>query len=206
MRNYSTLSLLLLLSILFYRAGAQDTLNIRSDRTITSDDTAIAKEHSPLFAGLASAVVPGAGQIYNKKYWKVPIVYAALGTAAYFAYYNADVYFTVHDNLDSRVAGDSVPDPQYLILNNLFSKTTIDLNTYTYDELIQVQDDYRRYFTISIIAGTVIYVLNILDAVVDAHLFYFDVSDELAMNFRPQLLSGARYTPAPGLTLSLQFK
>lgn len=133
----------------------------------------------------------------------MPIVYAALGTAAYFAYYNADVYFTVHDNLNSRVSGDSVPQPQYLILNNIFSKTTIDLNNYSYDDLIQVQDDYRRYFTLSIIAGTVIYVLNILDAVVDAHLFYFDVSDELAMNIRPQLLTASNYRPVPGFSVSL---
>ena len=202
MKKYAFLFLSFVALFLFQHSEAQDSLKVQSEVSAAAD-TSKQKIHSPLFAGLASAVIPGGGQIYNHKYWKVPIVYAALGTAAYFAYYNADVYFTVHDNLNSRVSGDSVPQPQYLILNNIFSKTTIDLNNYSYDDLIQVQDDYRRYFTLSIIAGTVIYVLNILDAVVDAHLFYFDVSDELAMNIRPQLLTASNYRPVPGFSVSL---
>ena len=169
-------------------------------------DSAKVKIHSPLFAGVASAILPGAGQVYNKKYWKVPIVYAGLGTALYFVYYNANVYFTVHDNLNSRVAGDSTPQPQYLVLNQILSKTTIDLNTFSKEDLIQIEDEYRKYMTISIIVGGVIYALNILDAVMDAHLYSFDVSDDLSLNVRPQLFQSSMTQFGAGVSLSLNLK
>jgi len=185
---------------------AQDSLKIKSESSLTGDSTK-EKIHSPLFAGIASAVIPGAGQVYNKKYWKVPIVYAALGTAAYFAYYNGNVYFTVKKNLDSRVADSSATgDPQYLILNNIFSKSTVDLNKYSTTDLLQIEDDYRRYFTISLLAGTAIYILNILDAVVDAHLYHFDVSENLSLNVQPEIFYASSFRPAPGLSISLNLK
>jgi hypothetical protein len=185
--------------------SAQDSLKIKSD-TLVSADSIKEKIHSPLFAGVASAIIPGAGQAYNKKYWKLPIVYAGLATAGYFIYYNANIYYKVHNNLDSRVSGDSTPQPQYLILNQIFSKTTIDLNTFSYDDLLKIEDEYRKYFTISIIVGGVIYMLNILDAVVDAHLYSFDVSDDLAIKISPQLFQSTRFRMAPGFSLSLQIK
>jgi hypothetical protein len=186
--------------------NAQDSASVKSQATFQSD-TLKQKVHSPLFAGIASAVIPGAGQVYNQKYWKVPIVYAALGTVAYFAYYNAHVYYTVHNNINSRIAEDTTfGEPQFLKLNNIFSKSTIDLNQYSTSDLISIEDEYRRYFTLSIIIGSVVYVLNILDAVVDAHLFYFDVSEDLSMNVRPEIFYANSYRPAPGFSLSLNLK
>jgi hypothetical protein len=176
---------------------AQDSLKV---------DTAKEKTHSPKLAGFASAILPGAGQVYNKKYWKVPIVYAGLATAGYFIYYNANVYYTVKNNLDSRVAGDSIPAPQYLELNNIFSKSTIDLNSFQYNDLILIEEEYRKYFTLSIIAGSIVYLLNILDAVVDAHLYSFDVGDNLSMKVAPQILMTSRYKTSAGVSLTLSFK
>ena len=199
LNKYSILFLFVFLWATHLEGMAQDSLRV-------VPDSVQVKEHSPLFAGIASAVIPGAGQVYNQKYWKVPIVYAGLATTAFFAWYNADVYFTVKKNLDSRVAGDSTPEPQFLILNNIFSKTTIDLNDFTYDELIAVEDDYRRYFTISLIVGGVVYALNIVDAVVDAHLFYFDVSDDLSLQFRPEMFMVSGLKAAPGLSFTLSLK
>lgn len=164
------------------------------------------KIHSPKVAGIASAILPGAGQAYNKKYWKVPIVYAGLATAGYFIYYNANVYNTVKKNLDSRVAGDTMPSPQYLYLNNIFSKTTVDLNSFEYNDLILIEDEYRKYLTISILIGSLIYTLNIVDAVVDAHLFSFDVGNNLSMNVVPQLYQSTNYKPVAGVGLTLSFK
>lgn len=178
---------------------AQDTVKVQAD-TIARE-----KLHSPLFAGIASGILPGAGQVYNRKYWKVPIVYAGLATAGFFAYYNGNVYFTVKKNLDSQVAGDSTPEPRFLVLNNIFSKSTIDLNEFSYDDLILIEDEYRKYFTISIICGAAVYALNIIDAVVDAHLFYFDVTDDLSLQIRPGLFMYSSYQTAPALSLSLTF-
>ncbi len=181
-------------------AAAQDSAHAKVDSLPKE------KIHSPKFAGIASAVLPGAGQVYNKKYWKVPIVYASLATAGYFVYYNANVYSTVKKNLDSRVAGDSIPSPKYLELNNIFSKSTVDLNNFSYDDLVLIQEEYRKFLTISILVGTLIYTLNILDAVVDAHLFSFDVGDNLSMNIQPQLFQSTALKINPGASLTLSFK
>ena len=190
--------------LLLQRGAAQDSTSVKSQEAFPSDSVK-QKVHSPLFAGLASAVIPGAGQVYNQKYWKVPIVYAALGTVAFFAYSNASTYYTIHNNINSRIeGGDSVP--RYLTINTIFSKTTYDLNQYSTSDLQSLQDDYRRYFTLSIIIGSIVYVLNILDAVVDAHLFYFDVSEDLTMNVRPEIFYTNSFKPSPGLGLSLTLK
>lgn len=192
--------LFLLLFLMKNFSTAQDSLEIIVDSTLKE------KTHSPRFAGLASAILPGAGQVYNRKYWKVPIVYAGLATAGFFTYFNGNVYFTVKKNLDSRVAGDSIPTPQFLILNSIVSKTTYNLNNFTNDDLLQLEEDYRKYFTISIIVGGVVYFLNILDAVVDAHLYHFDVSDDLSMDIRPRIFSSFSARPVPGLSISLNIK
>ena len=181
-------------------SSAQDTLRAKVDSLPKE------KIHSPTFAAVASAIIPGAGQVYNRKYWKVPIVYAGLATAGFFAYFNGNVYYTVRDNLNSRVAGDSTPQPQFLILNSIISKTTVNLNDFTYDDLIQLEDDYRKYFTISIIAGGVVYLLNILDAVVDAHLYQFDVSDNLSLNLQPQIFPSFNGRTSAGFSLFLSIK
>lgn len=162
--------------------------------------------HSPLKAGIASAILPGAGQVYNKKYWKVPFIYSAFATASFFAVYNGNVFFNVRKNLNSRVQGDSVPQPQFLTLNGIFSRTTVDLNQFSYDDLIQIQEDYRKYFTISCITLSAIYLLNILDAVVDAHLFAFDVGDDLSLQGSPMLQAGPRFAPAAGISLTLTLR
>jgi hypothetical protein len=181
-------------------SSAQDSLHLTVD-SVHKENT-----HSPQFAGIASAILPGAGQVYNRKYWKVPIVYAGLATAGFFAYFNANVYFTVKKNLDSRIRGDSVPSPQFLILNSIVSKSTVNLNNFSSDELLTLEEDYRKYFTISLIAGGVVYFLNILDAVVDAHLYHFDVGDDLSLDIRPQIFSSFSLRTVPGLSISLNIK
>ena len=181
--------------------------SVAQDSVRTTVDTIPkVKNHSPLFAGLASAIIPGSGQVYNQKYWKVPIVYAALATAAYFIYYNGKVYYTVRNNLNSRVAEDSIWQPEFLIINLPFSNTNANLNSFTFSELQVRQEDYRKYFSLSIIAGSVVYLLNILDAVVDAHLFHFDVSDDLSLDFHPQLFSAYNGRSAPGFSMFLTIK
>ena len=201
--GFLKLPIVILLSFLLLMenfSSAQDSLHTVPDSTHRE------KTHSPQFAGIASAILPGAGQVYNHKYWKVPIVYAALATAGFFAYFNGNVYFTVKKNLDSRIAGDSVPNPRFLILNSIISKTTVDLTPYSNDDLLKLEEDYRKYFTISIIAGGIVYFLNIVDALVDAHLYHFDVGDDLSLDIRPEIFSSFSSSPAPGFSISLNIK
>tara|TARA_R110001592_G_scaffold363109_2_gene680405 strand:+ start:79516 stop:80037 length:522 start_codon:yes stop_codon:yes gene_type:complete len=147
------------------------------------------KEYSPKRASIYSAVVPGAGQFYNKKYWKIPLVWGAIGTSAYYINYNT-VEFKSYKNA--------------LIARNDDDPGTVD---YTYpdlsDELVEANMDYyRRLRDISYFALAASYILNIVDASVDAHLKGFDVKDDLHLGFTS---TANKMTLSPGLSLTYHF-
>jgi hypothetical protein len=127
----------------------------------------IQKDKSPKKAAIYSAVIPGAGQIYTKKYWKVPIIYGGLVTSAYFINDNNNQY---NEYRDAAL---------------LSYETGEDQLGYTYSELIILKDHYKRNREISYFSFVGVYILNIIDASVNAHLFNFDVSDDISLNIRP---------------------
>ena len=127
----------------------------------------IQKDKSPKKAAIYSAVIPGAGQIYTKKYWKVPIIYGGLVTSAYFINDNNNQY---NEYRDAAL---------------LSYETGEDQLGYTYSELITLKDHYKRNREISYFSFVGVYILNIIDASVNAHLFHFDVSDDISLNIRP---------------------
>ena len=127
----------------------------------------IQKDKSPKKAAIYSAVIPGAGQIYTKKYWKVPIIYGGLVTSAYF----------INDNNNQY--------KEYRDAALLSYETGEDQLGYTYSELIILKDHYKRNREISYFSFVGVYILNIIDASVNAHLFNFDVSDDISLNIRP---------------------
>ena len=148
----------------------------------------VIKEHSPHKASIYSAIIPGLGQLYNKKYWKLPIVYAALGSAAYFTYENGQKYKQYRDAFLLRQEGGT---DEY------------DGN-YTDSQLITIMEYYERNKELSLLMTAAIYILNIVDASVDAHLFDFDVSEDLSLNTSPKLIQTQRgYQPS--LSLKMNF-
>ncbi|MBC8265453.1 MAG: hypothetical protein H8E84_00630 [Flavobacteriales bacterium] len=128
--------------------------------------------HSPKKAALLSAVLPGLGQIYNKKYWKVPIIYGGLLTSAYY----------INDN---NIQYQQYKKAYLLRIDN--NPNTIDdfVSDYSSRDLLILKDFYRRNREISILIFTGVYILNIVDASVDAHLFYYDVSNDISLHFLP---------------------
>ena len=134
------------------------------------------KVHSPRKATILSAVVPGLGQVYNRKYWKAGLLYAGLATSIYFIIDNNDKYKTYKNAYTSRVDGDS---------------TTTDafVGIYTDNNLLTLQNFYRRNRDLSWIITVGLYIINIVDANIDAHLFEFDVSDELTLNVQPRAMN-----------------
>ncbi len=149
--------------------------------------------HSAKKATLYSTFLPGLGQAYNKKYWKIPIVYAGLGTTIYFIYWNTDQYNIYKEAFDLRMAGG----------------TDIYSGIYSEQNLITLQNYYRNNRDLSIILTVLIYGLNILDANIDAHLFDYDVSENISMRFEPALIQntgfgfgGMNY----GMKMTLQLK
>jgi hypothetical protein len=137
------------------------------------------------------ALIPGGGQIYNGKYWKLPFVYGAIGTAIYFAYDNHQSY-KLYINSFYALNGDTNFEDAF---NGRFNER----------QLIELQDIYRRYRDLSIILAVVGYGLQILDAHVDAHLYYYDVSDDLSLHWEPTSVQTAWGAPTPGVKFSLHF-
>lgn len=142
--------------------------------------------HSPKKATIYSAILPGLGQAYNKKYWKIPLIYAGFGTIGYFIGWNNGFYSTYKqaysDFTDDDPATDSYLEldaTQYYDLEN----PTDSLNFKS--GLSKQSDYYRRNRDLLIISMIGFYGLNIIDASVDAHLFDFDISEDLTLNWQP---------------------
>ena len=168
----------------------------QSDTTfIELPDSIREKEHSPTKATIMSACLPGLGQVYNKKYWKVPVIYAGLGLMTYFIYTNADQYINFKCAYIESSYGNKNGSYAYLV------------QRYTAQELLSSREYYRRNLEISILLTVVWYALNILDATVDAHLYTFNITDKLACRVVPTMLpSGLGYNkPAGGFKISLRF-
>lgn len=173
-----TLLLLIFLIPLLGLAQAElDTLKVDSPLS-----------HSPVKATIMSAALPGLGQIYNKKYWKVPIVYAGLGTCVYFIHRNNQQF----QKYKNALIAEEDNDPTTV--------NTTGFNTFQLDEL---QETYRSWRDLSWIILAGVYILNIIDANVDAHLFYFDVDKDLSLELRPYIGNTARVNS--GLSLFLNF-
>ena len=142
---------------------------------------------APSRAAFYSAVIPGLGQAYNKKYWKIPLVYAALGTTVYFYITNNNKYNDYRDAYKRRLLGFTDDEFSYLDTSRL----------------IQAQRFYQRNRDLSALLVGVFYILNIVDANVDAHLMQYNVSDKLTL--QPDLIQND-LTQRRQLGLGISFK
>ena len=143
---------------------------------------------APSRSAFYSAILPGLGQAYNKKYWKIPIVYGAIGTSLYFYFDNNKKYNQYRDAYKRRLAGYNDDQFQYLDDNRL----------------IAAQRFYQRNRDLSLLLSVAFYVLNIVDANVDAHLMQFNVNENLSI--APDLQQNdINYKPNLGLTVNLKF-
>ena len=147
---------------------SQDELSIKVKDTVIGSPVEF-NALSPATASFYSAVLPGLGQAYNGKYWKVPIVYAALGTGVYFYVWNNDNYNTYRDAYKLRINGK--PD-DYPYLSE--------------DTLISAQKAYKSDRDLSLLITIGLYVLQIIEASVNAHLLQYNVDDNLS--FKPRMI------------------
>lgn len=135
------------------------------------------KAHSPKKAALRSAILPGWGQIYNKKYWKLPIVYGALGTTGVIFFYNLgnyrDTRFAYRVKYNMRVNGTD---------SALFAQIKPNLKPLSEESLRFYRNQFRRDIDYSVLVFILLWGLNVVDAAVDAHLKHFDVSPDLGLH------------------------
>ena len=142
----------------------------------------------PKKALLLSFILPGSGQIYNKKWWKLPIVYGALGTMLYIEFFNINQYTALRDNYRFLVDDDPNTNPTEE------PYTSLDANSMKF-----YRDESRRSLEQSSLFLGLTYILVATDAFVDAHLSTFDVSDDLSL--RPTAIPTATGQPAFGFGL-----
>ena len=159
----------------------------------------------PVRATWLSALCPGLGQIYNRRYWKLPIVVGAFVGLSYGTAWNNRMF---HDyQRGYRDAMDNDPDTRSYM--NFFPRTTQESKldkTWLQNVLKRKRDYYRRYRDICIAAMVGVYILNIVDAYVDASLSHFDISPDLSMDVAPAMLeqpTGKR--PTLGLQCAINF-
>ena len=129
---------------------------------------------TPKKTGLFSAIVPGLGQYHNKQYWKIPVIYALVGTSIYFLSDNIKNYNGFRKEYANRLSPNYVPDAEY--------------NQYTNTAVKEGMDYYRRNLDLTALLTAVGYTLQVIDAVVFAHLKDFDISQDIGLNVRPVLM------------------
>ena len=156
-----------------------------------SDTLEWRQRHSPTKATVLSAIVPGAGQIYNRKYWKAPIVWAGLGISYLFIQDNQEQYRRYKDAYIAVVDGDPNTVDEF---NGEASSS----------QLLDLTNTYQKWRDMSYIAFGLVYVLNIVDASVDANFVRFDVTRDLTVGLGPSLTTASM--GAPGLSLALTLR
>jgi hypothetical protein len=165
---------------------------------------------------LLFSLIPGGGQIYNRKYWKLPIVYGGLMGCMYAITWNgknykdySKAYFDIMEDYQMVKDNSNYDGPwseSWTIFVPVGEEKQYVSNTSFQDNLKRRKDYFRRYRDLSIIIGVGVYALSIIDAYVDAHLFDFDISQDLSFRWSPEVAPKTRYSDASyGLNCSLKF-
>jgi len=141
---------------------------------------------NPQKAAVMSAIIPGLGQIYNKKYWKVPIVYVGFGTFAYFIRFNQQGYNKW------KLAYIDIEEDGVLDMDLGYNFPL------TIEQIDRKKNDYKRYRDMSIIGTAGFYILQIIDATVDAYLFDWDVNEDISLRVEPILIQAPSLFSASG--------
>ena len=204
----------LLILIAFQKTEAQNVVFDTVGNTVITADTVVKETKTakpnkdkklsrPAKAAIMSACLPGLGQIYNRKWWKVPIVYAGLGGIGYFSYRNFSEYRSYLHAYEYKT-GDL---PEGVTLTDYETQLA---NKYAEGQLQTYKESYRRNFELFTILTVAWYGLNIIDAVVDGHLYTYDISDDLSINVDPYLRPVETPVPMPqyaqvGLSFKLNF-
>jgi hypothetical protein len=160
---------------------------LRYEESVIIDDIEVDtakrdRKHNPKIATISSAIIPGAGQVYNQKYWKVPIIWG--GGLALYSYwdYNNTYYHRF------KLANEQY-DP-----NDPGAITDPELGDLDKSVLNQYKNYYRRHRDRAVIFMGLLYVANIIDAMVDAHMLDYDISKDLSLHWHPTVSPPAPYT------------
>lgn len=162
---------------------------------------------APRRAVMYSAIFPGLGQVYNRQYWKLPIIYGGFTVFTYFILWNNRYYETYFEWHRDLIDGDPSTNSWHNGLPYGRDPETVD-QKWLEGVYSDRKDSYRYYRDFSIIGTVALYLLNIVDAYVDAQLFDFDMSPNLSMEIKPQMMQNQsrNYLGSSfGIQCSIQF-
>lgn len=161
---------------------------------VVKDSARLAIEAMPRIAARRSAILPGLGQIYNKRWWKVPLVYGGffgIGLVYEFNQRNYKIFLK-----EAQFRQENPGKTQ----NPLYAP-------YTTEGIINIKDAYRRNRDLSILGGLGFYAINVIDAYIDAKFFRFDLSDELSIQVKPSVVQTLPvHASASGTAVGLKLK
>jgi len=165
-------------------------------QTRVLSDSIVPPKHSARKATFYSMALPGLGQAYNHKYWKIPVIYAGFGTLAYFIHTNNKRYVDFKEAYKWKAGDSTTVKPA----NNPY------VDKYDQSQLLEGQNYYRRNLEVSVMFTAVLYLLNVVDAAVDAHFFDYNISDDLTMRVDPFISPPALTAKqGGGLKITLSF-
>ena len=176
-----------------YAQQTADSLLQKSKSTVKSTIIDTAKKFNPHIATIRSAILPGWGQIYNKKYWKLGLIYPALGITTYVFIQNLNTYKQLRQAF--KYKSDTIPGNDVLIPANLQGLSAESLRSY--------RNEFRQNIDYTVLVFILFWGLNVVDATVDAHLKGFDVSDDISMKLKPHF---DPLSYQSGLSLVFSFK
>jgi hypothetical protein len=176
----------------------------QQDSIVTIDSTTKNAEKKTIYskarkAAIFSACLPGLGQAYNKKYWKIPIIYSGIGGFGYLFYINNTKYNNYRQALIK--SQDTATNKGYAIIDGI---------NYSTSQLQTQKLYYKKFRDFGVIGIAIIYLLNIVDANVDGHLQTFDVSDDLSLRINPWQntisIGNLKNKTVYGLSIKLNFR
>lgn len=206
--------LLLLLPLTLYAQHnevyyAPDTTSTETDYQFYVDLT---KKPDAIKAVWLGAILPGAGQIYNKSYWKLPIVYGAFMGCGYavsvmqnrYSGYKT-AYLDLYNDIQAGTVTEDATKTYIAVLPNGYTLSRVGGASTWSNTLKTRQSTYRRYRDYSILATIAVYALSLIDAYVDAQLFDYDISPDLTLNIQPQIYYTTQHQQSAELKLAIQF-
>lgn len=202
----------MILVLFCFRLGAQD-INVPKD-SLKISESKQKKVLSPKKASIYAALLPGLGQVYNGKYWKLPIVYGGYAGLIYVMGWNSknyNEYFDAYRTIAKYQSVDQMSQADKDYLNDLFKIPYWDLNknpshfSSFKTQLKGGKDYYRRNRDMSVIAIAALHVLSIIDASVDANLADFNINEDLSMHVDPMPLHSGKGNNVIGVNIAFNF-
>ena len=212
MKHWLTI-VLMVLPLLSY--AHQDTIYHTPDTTSGEEYkyyVDLTRQPDAVKAVWLGAIFPGAGQIYNRSYWKLPIVYGAFMGCGYAVgwtnnrctnYKNA--YIDLYADIEAGTVTEDPSKSYIAVIPDGYSLSSVGGASTWMNTLKNQQSVWRRYRDYSILATVVVYALTLIDAYVDAQLFDYDISPDLSLNVEPQIYYDLQHRHSAELKLAIQF-